>query len=386
MSIDPRTGAAYDERPQDKLPRLVGLLGDVRVAGVDLLNVIATLQSKLQLTDADARLTEYTSTLAELAQPVDETCAEIQKRLDDAACLLNADGRLYGDYGGQIAQIRQAWRRSGLQQGAAVLGAGAPLTADELAQIAQLLADMTIALRSLVYYCEQLALPQVVKTDLKALRVGKSLDFNTRFKSEVPDAGQRAELLVYLDQHSRDLPGVVDVQTGRILRISRAWWANWISPLVTLLLVLLGAATPFLMAYLATTLPDNTWPFPSNAAIPLLNLYVFVLAGGVAHVLIDALKQARSGAASVLALNDWLQWLQVNALSVWAGILSLWIGFLIVAFNAYSQPEPRTDWQSAFFVGYSIDSVMELFLQRFGQFASGRTQATTSLVQQTVPI
>jgi hypothetical protein len=131
---------------------------------VDLLNVVASLQSKLQLADAAARLAEYTSTLAELAQPVDETCAEIQKRLDDAACLLNADGRLYGEYGGQMARIRQAWRKSGLQHGAAVLGAGAPLTADELAQISQLSADMTVALRSLVYYCEQLALPQVVKT------------------------------------------------------------------------------------------------------------------------------------------------------------------------------------------------------------------------------
>jgi len=105
-------------------------------------------------------------------------------QLTDAACLLNADGRLYGDYGWHIAQIRQAWRRSGLQRGAAVLGAEAPVTADELAQISQLFADMMVALRSLVYYCEQLALPQVVKTDLKALRVGNRWT-STR------DSGQR---------------------------------------------------------------------------------------------------------------------------------------------------------------------------------------------------
>ena len=46
-----------------------------------------------------------------------------------------------------------------------------------------------------------------------------------------------------------------------------------------MLVVALSLTVMVYGSYLATTLP-NSWPIPSSAAIPLLTLYLFVLAGG----------------------------------------------------------------------------------------------------------
>jgi hypothetical protein len=54
-------------------------------------------------------------------------------------------------------------------------------------------------------------------------------------------------------------------------------------------------------------------------------------------------------------------------------IVSLIIGFIALAFL-----EPSIQWQIAFFVGYSIDSFVDVFLQRFTDVLP----STTSVMKQ----
>jgi hypothetical protein len=74
--------------------------------------------------------------------------------------------------------------------------------------------------------------------------------------------------------------------------------------------------------------------------------------------------------ASLLAVHDWLLWLHVKESALLMGVLYIWVGLIGLAFTV-----DTVQWAMAFFVGYSIDSFVDLFLQRFSQAASARTEA-----------
>jgi hypothetical protein len=58
-------------------------------------------------------------------------------------------------------------------------------------------------------------------------------------------------------------------------------------------------------------------------------------------------------------------WVHVKQVSILAGILTLWAGYIILIVI-----QQIADAGAAFFVGYSIDSFMDLFLVRFTGIAS----------------
>ena len=66
-------------------------------------------------------------------------------------------------------------------------------------------------------------------------------------------------------------------------------------------------------------------------------------------------------------------WLHVHESQTRNAIFYVWLGYILLAFGA-----PKLDWSSAFFAGYSIDSVTELFLERFQSVVKTKTQALAS--------
>ena len=98
--------------------------------------------------------------------------------------------------------------------------------------------------------------------------------------------------------------------------------------------------------------------------------YVFLLLGGVAHLLVDSLKQSREKAGSgLVAVHDWLLWLHVKESSLLMAVIYIWVGFIGLAFSMTG-----IQWVTAFFVGYSIDSFVDIFLQRFSEGMSAETE------------
>jgi hypothetical protein len=100
----------------------------------------------------------------------------------------------------------------------------------------------------------------------------------------------------------------------------------------------------------------------------VLTAYIAVMAGGAAHLVINALKQRRTDSAKTLTVaGDGLLWFHVKEVTVGWGILTLIVGSLGLFFLNLG-----TDLWTAFFAGYSIDSVIDLVLLRFTDVSSTR--------------
>jgi hypothetical protein len=100
---------------------------------------------------------------------------------------------------------------------------------------------------------------------------------------------------------------------------------------------------------------------------------VLILLGSGAHTAISALKAAKAQTRpSFLVLHDWVLWLHVRQSPILTGIAYIWVGYLLLSFGMHG-----LNWSSAFFAGYSIDSVTDLFLSRFEATVAAETKLLT---------
>ena len=96
-----------------------------------------------------------------------------------------------------------------------------------------------------------------------------------------------------------------------------------------------------------------------------------LLLGGVAHLLVNSLKQAREKTGSgLVAVQDWLLWVHVKESALLMSVVYIWVGAIALAFSM-----DDIQWVTAFFVGYSIDSFVDVFLQRFSERMSAETES-----------
>ena len=68
-------------------------------------------------------------------------------------------------------------------------------------------------------------------------------------------------------------------------------------------------------------------------------------------------------------MTDWLLWVHVKETPIVYGIVSLWVG--LVGMTALGQGGVS----GAFFIGYSLDSFVDLFLSRFETGATAAVEA-----------
>jgi len=219
---------------------------------------------------------------------------------------------------------------------------------------------------------EKLTLPDRVNRLLKELRIGQTIDFHSEFSDELPELDARMLALHYLHDHPLLIIGAVDVENGLIYRASSHVWQQRLSPLYIALPAVLGA----ILVYVFYTFFQPDPPHVLN----FVKTYIALIAGGFAHGAVETVKQYRSSKGQTFtALGDLLMWVHVKEWSIIAGIMLLWIGFIgLVTLNQ------GLDWGTGFFVGYSIDSFIDLFLQRFTSVVSTRTDALrTQLMQPT---
>jgi hypothetical protein len=205
-----------------------------------------------------------------------------------------------------------------------------------------------------------LTIPPRLNQHLRSIRVGQSLDFNAAFEDELPDRAQRTRVLAYLHSHPAAVEGVIDVDAGKIVRASPSAVRRRLSFFVIALTTLLGAVGASFAPAIARWL-DPQSPVAGLSGQDTLGLYALVFAGGVAHIVIGALKQARSGdPGTFTALEEWELWIHIKEIPILLGIVTLWIGFIGLVVLS-----PKADRITALAIGYSIDSVADLYLQRF---------------------
>lgn len=357
------TARPLNLNPEEADMRFLGLIRDIRAEAQNISKYLQDIKKICELTDQKVREQELKSFLQQNLEVLEYNKTQIQDRVKELRKLAETYPQIYDMNGDVIAIIENLWQR---------IAVNLPRSPDEEAnQILQRLPKIDKDVNELVFEAGYLTIPPRLNQHLEQLRTGRCLDFHSTFEDELPKREDRVKILSLLYTHPLAVDGVVDVENGLVYRASRKQSRRWASLALIMATFLAGTIAVYLLAYLGSLLNIENWPIGPSRFTELLVGYLFLTVGGIAHIGIDVLKQARAEKGqSFMAIEDLALWIHVKELSISAGIGSVIIGIIGLAFLT-----PKVEWQTAFFVGYSIDSFVDLFLQRFGKTVATSTEA-----------
>ncbi|HEU0021779.1 MAG TPA: hypothetical protein VFR55_08925 [Dehalococcoidia bacterium] len=202
-----------------------------------------------------------------------------------------------------------------------------------------------------------LTIPPRLNHWLRNSRPGYYIPFHEVFKDELPEYEDRASVLGFLAWSPEALQGgLVDVDSGLIYRYSRNARDRLLSFLI--LIVAFFAAAGIIVG--AAYLPLETWPLDPTVLPTLLIGWAALLAGLVVHVGIGIAKrvQAQRGRPPIIAVGDLPLLVNAKVGHILLKILLTLVGLFGLLFSLGVE---STTPVNAFLVGYTLDSVFELF-------------------------
>ena len=363
--------------------QLLGLLRDVRAEVQNLRRSLEDVIAKDAMDDAEMRIREILATISNNYAIYNYNSKQIHERLNQLREVINTNPALYDRYGDEIIHIENEWERAGHQwpylkpqaEGETVIDDEGPVSPDEgdVEALLKQAHQVIVHLDAMIYHVGLLTIPSRLNQHLEQLRIGQKLDFHNTFEDEIANQTDRDKILKYLDARPNAIPnGVIDVLHGVVVHASGSHSRRRLSFFAITLVILLGAFLAAGTAEVANWLDLENWPVTEDQTTELVVGYAFMIVGGIVHIGVDAIKQARGGntGRALLALEDGFTWIHINEIGIIIGIISMWVGFYGLVFVNGS-----INWQTAFLVGYSIDSFVDIFLQRFNTDISNRTAA-----------
>jgi hypothetical protein len=342
---------------------MFGHLRQIRAAAQYLQGFSADARKQIANLGAEARVAALTKALSPaLQQRLDGI---ITPTLDAIDQLFLTDVTEYDWCADDVATIKLTWAR---------IKELWPTATIQIEDIEQKLAEMDPELDQVVYHCSSLTLSPRVNDVLCNLRIGQALDFDFEFEAELPkDPEMRKRLLLELAQEGAVLrAGVVDAEQRVIYKVAQSRKQQIWSAVRLVFWLLTGAAViPATIAFLQ----GSNWKL-----LPaLLEDYALIFAGSGAHLAIAAIKSAKAQTRpSFQAINDWVLWLHVREAKIFWGFAYVWLGYVLLIMSISVD---KLNWQSAFFAGYSIDSMVELLLGRFETTVKAKTQSVISVTE-----
>ena len=313
---------------------------------------------------ADATDNERQAVWSSVKTVIDSDIADVDRRLAQVDALLESHDRLANAHSDAITRIDHLWRD---------ITDAWRSTPDTPPSVSALRRDLDRCVLEIAY----LTLPDRLNTHLRSVRVGAAIDFHDEFADEIPNPATRERLLEWLHRHPRLVDGVVDPPSGTIMRASRrparraASWAMVLAVIVTAV----GSA-----GFAPTLLPligVGTIPQADGAAY--VWAMVFAYTGAVLHIGIAALKQHRRAQAGVdqrfTALGNFTIWVHINEMTLMLYALAIPVVAYVVMLST-----GRIDNVTMAFVGFSIDSLLDVVLTRFDNVATQRVKAVRAAV------
>jgi len=220
----------------------------------------------------------------------------------------------------------------------------------------------------LVFQVGVLTIPARLKRWLAGARPGYYVPFHSVFDDELPEWEDRVRLLNYLAWSPELIQGgLVDAANGLIYRYARSSTARLVSFL--LLVVAFGVAIGIVIG--ACYLPIEGWPVKPRHLPMFLVGWGAVLSGVVVHVGVGAVKrrQAQGGRPPIIAVGDLPLLINAKAGQLLLKLLLTLVGFFGLVFTAgVDNVTPL----NTFLVGYSLDSVVEVFSASIEQQATAQ--------------
>ena len=209
----------------------------------------------------------------------------------------------------------------------------------------------------LIFQVGMITIPERVNEWLELERPGYYLPFHSVFDDELPDYEDRVRVLNYLAWAPNAVEGgLVDAESGLIYRYSKDKGARQRSFAGTVLALLLS--TLFVVG--TSYLPIEDWPINPSHLSGVLVGWCAVLIGVLVHVAVGLSKRAqnREGRPPIVAAGDIFLLIDARFGEILLKLLMALIGLLGLTFTAGA--ENVTPF-NAFLVGYSLDSVVEMF-------------------------
>jgi hypothetical protein len=225
--------------------------------------------------------------------------------------------------------------------------------------------------RKIEFYVGVLTIPARVNDWLHEARPGYYIPFHAVFEDEVPEAEDRARILSYLVWSPKPIKGgIVDAANGLIYRYNEDPRRRLLN--ILLLLGTLIAATAAVLG--ACYLQISGWPFQTDNLSTFTAGWIAILVGVIVHVAVGSVKRTQSQGQlpSIASLGDLPLILDARSGQIIMKILLALIGLFGLAFA--SGVENVTPL-NAFLIGYSLDSVVEIFSSGIEQRASVQASA-----------
>lgn len=337
--------------------RMRSILRDIRE---ELVRIATVLEHYATAGDA-----ERAAVWSDLKPLVDAEAKTISKRLVRIAELVERDDDLANQCSDAVTRIENLW--------ADVERAWKKAAIDSL-PVATLRQSIDRCILEIGY----LTVPDRANRVLRSLRVGAAMNFHEEFADEIPNLEARVALLRWLNAHPRLVGGVVDVPSGTIIRASgkpRRRLFSWVMVLGVMAVALASAGlAPSLLKLV------GLGSVPPGSGGDYLWAVLFAYAGAVTHVAIAALKQLRQSGTSddqrFTAIGNFTIWVHINEMYLVMYSLAIPIVAYVVILST-----GRIDNLTMAFVGFSIDSVLDVVLARFDKAAPGRTEAIAASVR-----
>jgi hypothetical protein len=296
----------------------------------------------------------------------------VERCLKELHLIEKKDHILHEEYSKSVIAIQNAWKSA--EDWPALPEDEQPL---DVSTMLARIDTVDHQLQNMISDAAQLRLPDEINHALKGMQVGEAIDFQKDYSKDLPTPEAQTQALNYLYNHSLLLQGqgFVDVKNGLIYCISPNPLRQMSSILGNILAIILLGALVVLFYHFHV--------FSTDLMLQkLLTAYISVMVGGAVHYIVNAIKDSHADSEKTLNIvNNPRLWFHVMERPVFFGILRLFVGFLgIVILNL------GTDLWTAFFAGYSIDSIFNLFLQRFADVSTARTNALTKQFTQLAPV
>jgi hypothetical protein len=295
----------------------------------------------------------------------------IQKTRDDVRPILDElDDPAYPDL---IRHILNAWER--VSACPLITDPGEDYQAQEQLGYLQMLDEQ---LNKIVFQIGQRTIPVRVNDWLHRSRPGYYLPFNLVFENELPSPEDRQKVLNYLAWAPLAVKnGIVDPNQGLIYRYNRERKARRNSLWQVILVFALLTGLVVGACYLGGLLPAGSWPLTAANLGLMIAGWVTVLVGVVVHLAVGSVKRSRQngGLPAVLAIDDLPLVIDARKGQI---VLKMFLAFLGLFFLVFATGVEKMSLLTAFLVGYSLDSFIELF----GASLEQQSQALAGNIKQ----
>jgi preprotein translocase subunit SecG len=271
----------------------------------------------------------------------------------------------------QIRSLQNTWEQ--LQANPLLTTPEAALEAQDQLHYLNLVGQKVSRIEFLVGY---ITIPERLNSWLSSARPGYYIPFHQVFEDEIPSPADRTKILNFLTWSPNSIKGgLVDPVSGLIYRYSENPRERMKSIWLLILVLLLA---PVLLA-IACYLPIPNWPLQQSQFPILLGGWVTILIGVIVHIAVGTLKQnqRQGGLPPVFALGDLSLLIDARSGNILQKILLTLIGLFGLTFAlGINNVTPL----NAFLVGYSLDSIIELF----GNNLEKQVEAQTAIFKRKV--